>query len=179
MFYVFFADGFEELEATAPVDILKRGGVEVLTAGVYSRDVCGAHGIRYFTDITIDEVELTELDGVILPGGIPGTPNLDKSEKLHNILDFAFNNNRLICAICAAPSILGKAGFLYGKKATCYPGFEKSFKGGIYTGSKTEKDGNIITGAGAGAALDFAFEILAEVRGEEKASEVRKSMLAD
>lgn len=178
MFYIFLADGFEELEATAPIDILKRGGVEVLTVGVYSHEVCGSHGIKYFTDITIDEVDLTKLDGIILPGGIPGTPNLDKSVKLHNILDFAFKNEKLMCAICAAPSIFGKAGYLNGKKATCYPGFENTFGTGIYTGAKAEKDKNIITGAGAGTAYDFAFEILGAAKNAETVAEVKKSMLA-
>ncbi len=174
MFYLFLADGFEEIEALATVDILRRGGVEILTVGVTGAEPEGAHGIRVKADITLELVEPDKMEGMILPGGIPGTPNLEKNEKVQALLDFAAENKLWICAICAAPSILGNKGLLSGRKATCYPGFEK-YLTGAEIGAGVCVDENFITGQGAGKSLDFAFAILDAIG--KDSSELRKGML--
>ncbi len=159
MFYLFLADGFEEIEALATVDILRRADVPVLTVGVTGNTVEGAHGIRVEADILLESVEPDKMQGMILPGGIPGTPNLENSDGVSKLIDFAVENDLWLAAICAAPSILGKKGLLAGKKATCYPGFEQYLTGAI-TGGRVCVDGHIITGQGAGATLEFAYTIL-------------------
>lgn len=177
MIYVFLAEGFEECEALAPVDILRRGGLEVKTVGVGSKTVVGSHGIPVVADITESEVLTENLQAVVLPGGLPGTLNLEKSDTVQKMLDYARANSAFICAICAAPSILGHKGFLEGKKAICFTGFEKDLYGAEIVDMPTVKDGKIITAAGAGAAFDFGFAILAAVTGDEMAAEnLRKNM---
>ena len=170
MVYVFLADGFEEIEALAPVDILRRGNVEVKTVGVTGNIVNGSHGIPVVCDIALDDVKKSDIEAVVLPGGLPGATNLEKSAKVQEILDFVFENNIFIAAICAAPSILGHKGFLKGRKATCYSGFETELFGADYTGAPVESDGNIITARGAGVALDFGFELLSAIKGSDDTS---------
>lgn len=174
MFYLFLADGFEEIEALATVDILRRAEVPVLTVGVNGPTAEGAHGIRVEADILLENVEPDRMQGMILPGGIPGTPNLEASEGVMRLLDFAAENGLWIAAICAAPSILGKKGLLSGKKATCYPGFETALDGAVL-GEGVCVDGRIITGQAAGVAADFAFAI-AKAAGKD-ADAVKKAML--
>lgn len=159
MFYLFLADGFEEIEALATVDVLRRADVPVLTVGTNGKNIVGAHGISVEADIELDAVELDKIEGLILPGGMPGTTNLDENPKVSALVDFAAQNNLWLCAICAAPMILGKKGLLNGKNATCYPGFEGYLKGAVI-GKGVCVDGNIITANGAGAALPFAYAIL-------------------
>ena len=177
MVYVFLAEGFEELEALAPVDVLRRGGVEVKTVGVSGIDVTGSHGISVRCDIGIDEATFENLNAVILPGGMPGTVNLEKSDKVMTFVDYTAQNGLVLGAICAAPSILGHKGLLVGKRATCFTGFEKELKGATVVNEPAVRDGNIITSWGAGGAFDFAFELLAAISGDEKkAAELKKSM---
>ncbi len=156
MVYVFLAEGFEELEALAPVDVLRRAGVEVKTVGVTGKTVSGSHGISVKSDILIDEVQFDGLNGIILPGGMPGTVNLEENQTVQKFIDFAARNAKIIGAICAAPSILGHKGLLKNKKATCYIGFEKELAGAEIVNVSAVRDGNIITGHGAGGAMDFA-----------------------
>lgn len=160
MVYVFLADGFEEVEALCPVDILRRGGIDVKTVGVTGKTVMGAHNIPVVADITVEEAVFDGLDAVILPGGMPGTLNLQKDGTVEEFIKFAVDKGLLLAAICAAPSILGKLGILNGKKAVCYPGFEKELCGAQVLDLPCVKDGNIITGKGAGAAFDFGFLLL-------------------
>jgi len=162
MFYLLLADGFEEIEALATVDILRRADIPVLTVGVTGQMVEGTHGIRVESDIPLDAVEPDKMTGIILPGGIPGTPNLENSQGVSKLIDFANENGLWIAAICAAPSILGKKGLLTGKKATCYPGFE-AFLSGAVLSEGVCVDGNIITAQAAGVALDFAYRIVEAV----------------
>ena len=176
MVYVFLAEGFEEVEALSPVDILRRGGVAVKTVGIGGKTVTGSHGISVFSDIAEDEIKLDEIEAVILPGGMPGTLNLEKNSTVKAALQFAAENGKLIGAICAAPSILGKAGLLDGKLATCFPGFEEYLSGAEYTDEPAVKDGNIITSRGAGAALEFGFFLLAALKGETAADKLRLAM---
>ncbi|MBE6728364.1 MAG: DJ-1/PfpI family protein [Ruminococcaceae bacterium] len=176
MVYVFLADGFEEVEALAPVDILRRAGIEVLTVGVTGKNVVGAHNITVTADITCNELETANLQGVVLPGGMPGTLNLEKDEAVQRFIDIASKDNILLAAICAAPSILGHKGLLKNKKATCFPGFEKELIGAAVTNDCVVRDGNIITGRGAGAALEFGLQLVAYFKDAETAEKLRKSM---
>lgn len=176
MVYVFLADGFEEIEALAPVDILRRGGAEVKTVGVGSDTVTGSHGISVFCDIPESEVNFNDIEAVILPGGMPGTLNLQKSETVNAAMEYAYKNGKILGAICAAPSIPGKAGLLSGKRATCFPGFEKYLEGAVVVDEPAVRDGNIITSRGAGAALRFGYALLSALKGETAAEELRRSM---
>ena len=177
MVYVFLADGFEELEALAPVDILRRGGCEVKTVGVGGKTAVGAHNIPVVCDITAEEAVTDRLQAIILPGGMPGTLNLEKSDCVQKFIDFAAENGICIGAICAAPSILGHKGLLKGKKATCFPGFEKDLIGAEFSDVPVVTDGKITTAYGAGAAFDFGFRLLSELTGDkESADPLKKSM---
>ncbi|MBE6811382.1 MAG: DJ-1/PfpI family protein [Ruminococcaceae bacterium] len=173
MIYLFLAEGFEEIEALTPVDYLRRAGIIVTTVGVGAKNITGAHNITVAADITTQELpENADFDGVILPGGMPGTLNLEKDTTVMHFVNRAYNENKLLCAICAAPSVLGHAGILNGKKATCFPGFEEDLTGAVATGAPVEKDGNIITARGAGVAADFAFAIIAACKDQETADKI-------
>lgn len=177
MVYCFLADGFEETEAIAPVDMLRRAGVTVKTVGIGKSVITGSHGLSVICDLTDSEVRLTdELDGVILPGGMPGTLNLDSSQAVHSAVDFAVSHQKLVCAICAAPSILGRKGLLSGKKAIAFPGFEKELEGAIISKDPVVKDGVFITAKGAGVAVDFGLEIVAALVSRAKSDEIRSSI---
>lgn len=178
MVYIFLADGFEECEALVPLDILRRGGIEVSTVGVTGKSVTGAHGITVTADIDSEEAVIDNLKAVVLPGGMPGTLNLEKSETVQKFIDFAADKGALICAICAAPSVLGHKGLLNGKKATCFPGFEKELYGARFEDVKAVSDGKIITACGAGAAFEFGFKILTALTGDKTAAEqLAKAMM--
>ncbi len=161
MIYVFFANGFEEVEALTQVDMLRRCELEVKTVGIPSRMVKGAHGITVVCDILPEEMDFNKIDGIVLPGGMPGTLNLEQSADVQSAIDYCIGNDKIIGAICAAPSILGHRGLLNGKKAVCFPGFENELGDALYTDLPTVRDGNIITSKGAGTAFQFAF-MLAE-----------------
>lgn len=176
MVYVFLAEGFEEMEALAPIDLLRRVGVEVTTVGVGGKLIKGAHGVGFTADSDGEGLDFSDVDCVVLPGGMPGTTNLDASPMVEACLMKAAEKKALIAAICAAPSVLGHKGLLKGKKATCFPGFEEDLLGALHTGAPVEKDGNIITARGAGVALDFALALVAELKGETAAKELRESL---
>ena len=131
MFYVFLAEGFEETEALAPVDVMRRAKLDVKTVGVTGECVTSSHGVPVKADITIDNIDLDDVQGVVLPGGMPGTLNLEANEKVLETVKYSCENGKIVAAICAAPSILGHLGILDGKKTTCFPGFEKELKGAI------------------------------------------------
>ena len=160
MVYVFLAEGFEETEAITPIDLLRRAGADVVTVGVMGKTVKGSHGIPVISDITIDEVEPENAELAVLPGGGIGTKNLAASSEVAEILRYCYDNNKLIGAICAAPSVLGQLGFLKGRKAVCYPGFEEKLTGAQVLDVPAVTDGNIITARGAGAALEFSYELI-------------------
>ncbi len=177
MIYLFLAPGFEEIEALLPLDLLRRARLDVTTVGVGARDITGSHAITVKADITDAEFNDNSPECVILPGGMPGTKNLDASPVVHKALDDALENNSLICAICAAPMILGKRGILRGKKATCFPGFEE-YLDGATVGGRVVRDGRVITGIGMGAALEFGIEIVAAIKGREEAEKLAAAVLA-
>lgn len=177
MFYCFLATGFEEIEAVTTVDMLRRAGVEVTTVSVDgdgNNIVTGAHGITVKADA--DKVSFDNMEGIILPGGMPGTINLENSSQVQLSLDFCLANNLYIFAICAAPQILGHKGILEGKNATCYPGFETELKGAVLSTLSAVKDGKVITSKGPGATVEFAAEIIKELKGEKVAFELKESM---
>ena len=176
MFYVFLANGFEECEALAPVDILRRADIAVKTVGVGGKTIIGSHGISVNCDTDNSNLTTDGLEGIILPGGMPGTLNLEKDSTVQKFIDYSACNNLLICAICAAPSILGHKNLLNGKTATCFPGFEKDLLGATLSPDPVVRDGNIITAYGAGAAFDFGFEILSAVKGKDFSDNLRKQM---
>lgn len=177
MIYCFLAEGFEEVEALTAVDMIRRAGLELKTVGVGDKYICGAHGIKVECDCTQDEILLdNNLDAVVLPGGMPGTLNLEKSRTVQSAIDYAAQNSKLICAICAAPLILGHKGLLAGKEAIAYPGFEKELTGATLSEKYVVCDGNIITAKGAGVAVEFSLEIVAYLSGWEKSEEIRKAI---
>lgn len=176
MIYIFLADGFEECEALAPIDILRRENIEIKTVGVGVETVTGSHGIPIVCDLKTSEITTDDLDGIILPGGMPGTLNLQKDKTVNQYIDFCAQNGKLICAICAAPLILGNKNLLQNKNATCYPGFEKELIGANIFKKCVVKDGNIITACGAGAAFDFGFEILSYLKDQKTADNLKIQM---
>lgn len=177
MIYVFLADGFEEVEALAPVDILRRAGLEVQTVGVTGKIVMGKHNIPVTADIEISEMTLdNDLQAVVLPGGLPGAENLDASKEVQHAIDFAAQNGKFLCAICAAPFILGKKGLLSGKNAICYPGFENDLQGAVISDRAVCCDGDCITAKGMGVAVDFGLEIVAALLNRETADKIRESI---
>lgn len=178
MVYVFLAEGFEETEAVVTIDILRRGYADVKTVSISGdKSVTGAHGITLMADIAISEVKKADAEAFILPGGMPGTTNLAESEEVKELLLYGNENDKLICAICAAPSVLGKLGILKGKRAVCYPGFEDYLDGAKVYEVPVMHDGNIITSRGAGTAHLFAVEILTALKGDLVAEPVVKGML--
>ena len=177
MVYIFLSFGFEEIEALAVVDVLRRAEIDIKTVGVGSKTIVGAHNIPIVCDLVDSEVNPDEnTQAVVLPGGMPGTLNLEKSEKVCEFLDYMYENKKLICAICAAPSILGHKGMLKGKRAVCFPGFESELEGAINTQKYVEKDENIITARGMGSAIKFALAIGARFVGTEKMKEIEASL---
>ncbi len=174
MVFLMLADGFEETEAFAPLDILRRAGVEVRTVGITGAQVTSSHGIPVAADVTPAQVDLTQADMVILPGGMPGTKNLYASEFVRGAVTFCIEHSRYVAAICAAPSIvLGGMGLLEGRKATCYPGMESGMTGAHAQDLPVCVDGKIITGRAAGAAFDFGLALCTALRGQETADKVR------
>lgn len=180
MVYVFLADGFEEIEALTPVDLLRRAGVEVSTVSIYPdrRNVTGARSVEVVADTTIDRIQ-ENADIYVLPGGMPGTVNLLECGPLMDLIDRANSEGRKIAAICAAPArILGQRGMLKGKKATCYPGLEDFLEGATPVIKTVVTDGNITTSRGLGTAVDFACELITLLCGKQKSDEIRSSVVA-
>ena len=176
---LFFANGTEEVEALTAVDLLRRAGAQVTLAGIGGREVTGSHGIRITADVSEDEISSYDYDMAVVPGGMPGTMHMDASAVVDKMLAAVSENGGFLAAICAAPLVLGKRGYLNGKKAICYPGFESYLTGASLSESRVCRDGKIITAAGAGVALDFALALIGALYGEEKSNEIRASVLAD
>lgn len=179
MVYVLLANGFEEVEALAPVDVLRRAGIEVKTVAVEDVNdylITGSHGITVKVDLLVEDIPKENIDAIILPGGMPGTANLEANKYVIDTIHYCHENGKLIAAICAAPSILGHLGLLSGKKATCFPGYEKDLHCAVFTGGSVVTDGNIITADGVGNAIRFGQAIAAYFVGGEAARRVTESM---
>ena len=180
MVYMFLANGFEEVEALCPLDLLRRAGVEVTTVGLNGAEtVMGAHGICVHADLPDTMLRDSHPDMIILPGGMPGAKNLDDSRTVDAMLRVAAANGAYLAAICAAPMVLGHRGYLKNKIAVCYPGFEDELEGASISNQRVVRDGNVITAAGMGVALDFGLELVAALRGVESAEQLRRAVLAE
>ena len=172
------AMGFEEIEALALVDILRRADIEVVLAGLISGPITGAHNISVVPDTTIDDVDSATFEMIVLPGGQPGTDNLNADPRIHGLLNEFAANDKLIGAICAAPIVLAASGLLRGKKATCYPTYRDRLQGGIYEDSPVVTDGSIITSQGPGTAIPFGLAITARLANPHTSKGVAQAMLA-
>lgn len=175
---VFLATGFEEMEAIGTVDILRRGGIETKIVSITGEHkVSGAHGIEVTADALFCDTDFSNTDALVLPGGMPGSKNLNEHEPLKELLIQQYKQGKLVAAICAAPLVLGGLGFLKGRRATCYPGFEPTLIGANVTGEAVEKDGNIITGRGPGLVQNFALALVAELKSKAVAEEIAAGLL--
>ena len=181
MVYVLLAEGFEEVEALAPVDILRRGGVEVRTVGMTGRTVTGSHGIPVVADILPEEVTAEGMELLVFPGGLPGSDNLNDSPHTDRFLAMADEAGAHIAAICAAPYLLGRRGLLDGVVATSYPApkFRAQLLGAMVTDERVVTDGRVPTAAGMGVAEAFGLQLLAILRGEETAAGIAEAALID
>ena len=178
MIFMILKDGFEETEAIATWDFIKRAGIDIKTVS-NKCEIKGTHGLIVKTDCLFSDIIKDDISGVILPGGQPGSDNLFNCDKTTEILEYCYNKGLLIGAICAAPYILGKREYLKGKEATCFPGFENELLGAKVKSDKAVCDGNIITAKGMGASFKFGYEIVKYIKGEECAEKIRKSIFAD
>ncbi|MCR5850092.1 MAG: DJ-1/PfpI family protein [Bacteroidaceae bacterium] len=178
MIYVFLATGFEDIEALAPVDIMRRAGLDVQTVSITGeRVVESAHEVGIVADLLLPDVDFSEAEMLVLPGGLPGSTNLDACQPLTQAIVRHFEAGGAIAAICAAPLVFGHLGLLQGRRATCYPGVEPELKGATYTAAIVEQDGNIITGKGPGAAFEFGYTIVEFFRGEGVSQALRNGMI--
>lgn len=175
---IFFANGFEEVEGLTVVDIVRRAGIEIDMVSV-TGEICveGAHKIKIMADKLFEDMDFNEYDMAVIPGGIPGTPNLQAHEGVISTLKEFYNENKYIGAICAAPSILGGLGFLDGKNATCYPGYENKLGTAHVKDVKAVKSDNIITGQALGGAIEFALKIVEALDGADKANKVKNAIV--
>ena len=175
--YEFLANGFEEVEALAPVDILRRGGVDIKTVSVTgSLFVESSHGVTLKADMLFEDADLKDADLLMIPGGMPGSTNLNAHDGVRKAMLDQYNKGKRVGAICAAPMVLGSIGILTGKRATCSPGFEKYMDGATYTHELFTVDGNIITGEGPAATLPYAYKILSFFIGDEKVKALQSKM---
>ena len=181
MVYMFLANGFEEIEALCPLDLLRRAGVEVKTVAVGgdALRVTGSHGITVLADMDEKDFADEAPEMVILPGGMPGSTNLDNSAVVDAAIRAALANDAYLAAICAAPMVLGKRDILQGKRAICFPGFEEYLRGANVAAERVVRDGKIITAAGMGVALDFGLALVAALCGKDAALTLRRAVLAD
>lgn len=179
MVYILLGTGFEEMEAIAPLDLMRRAGISVMTVGINGKTVYGGHGIGVEADITIDEIDLTDLEMVVLPGGLGGVASVRASKSAMDVLQFAGENNKYVAAICAGPTVLADLHITDGKKAVCYPGCESQMGSAqILTHLPCVQDGNVITGASAGCAVPFGLALIAALKGEETAKEIGKQIVS-
>jgi 4-methyl-5(b-hydroxyethyl)-thiazole monophosphate biosynthesis len=177
MVYIFFAHGFEEIEAVTPLDILRRADITVHSVGISSKTVTGSHGLTVHCDMLDKQITNAKgLEMIVLPGG-PGVAALEKSPVVSAYIEHTIKNGLWISAICAAPSILGGKGLLNGKRVTCFPTYaDKLGEGAVYTGEPVEVDGKLVTSRGAGTALEFALKLVEVLKGREKAEEIRAAI---
>ena len=176
MIYLFLAQGFEETEAVVPLDLLRRAGAEVRTVGIGGKRITGSHGIEVTADLEEGRADLSDMEMLILPGGVPGTPNLEKSAAVRAAVSYCAENGKKVAAICAAPSILGHMGLLSGHGAACFPGYEKDLKGAEVTMAPVCVSGNIITARGAGVALLFGLKLVEVLFGKKKSDEIKEKV---
>ena len=177
MVYMLLGTGFEETEAIAPLDLLRRAGIEVQTVGVNGKIVYGGHGIGIEADITIDEMDLSAMEMIVLPGGLGGVASIKASEQAMNAVRFSWEKGKYVAAICAGPTILAALGITDGKKATCYPGCEEQMGNAIMVSAAAVTDGRVITGTSAGCAVPFGLQLIAALKGQEAADTIARQIV--
>ena len=178
MVYMLLGTGFEETEAIAPLDLLRRAGIEVLTVGVNGKTIYGGHNIGIEADITLPEMDLTDLDMIILPGGLGGVASVRASKEAMDALQFAWENGKFVAAICAGPTVLADLGITSGKKATCYPGCETGMGDAtMQDNAPFVRDGNLITGTSAGCAIAFGLALIAAMKGQQAADTIAQQIV--
>ena len=178
MVYMLLGTGFEETEAIAPLDLLRRAGVEVLTVGVTGKTVFGGHNIGVEADITMDEMDLTNLEMIILPGGLGGVASARASKPALDALKFAWGNDKYVAAICAGPTVLADLGITDGKNATCYPGCESGMgSANMISDAACVRDGKLITGTSAGCAIPFGLALVEALKGKEAADAIARQIV--
>ena len=179
MIAILLADGFEEIEALTPLDMLRRAGLDVKLVGTGGRIATGSHGVSVVCDIVADEINENEVSAVIFPGGMPGALNLDSAPITDKLIESVTKRGGRLAAICAAPLVLGRRGLLRGKRAVCYPGFEKELVGAEIADCGVVTDGNITTAKGMGVSLDFALELVGLICGEEKKNQLSDAVMKE
>lgn len=178
MVYMLLGTGFEETEAIAPLDLLRRAGIQVLTVGINGKTVYGGHNIGIEADITIDQMDLTDLDMIIIPGGLGGVASVRASKAAMDALSFAHNNDKFVAAICAGPTVLADLGITDGKNATCYPGCEDGMgSANMIANAPCVTDGKLITGTSAGCAIPFGLALITALKGGEAAKAVETQIV--
>lgn len=177
MVYVLLGTGFEETEAIAPIDLLRRANIPVLTVGLNGKTIYGGHGIGIEADITIEELDLTDLEMIVLPGGLGGVASIRACDAAMDAIRFAHTNGKFTAAICAGPTVLADLGITEGKNAVCYPGCEGAMGGANMQNSAALQDGKLITGASAGCAVKFGLALIAALKGQEAANTVAEQIV--
>ena len=177
MVYVLLGTGFEETEAIAPVDLLRRAGVQVQTVGLNEKTVFGGHGIGIEADITIEQMDLSSLEMIVLPGGLGGVASIKASPAAMDTIRYAYENQAYIAAICAAPTILAELGILSGKTAVCYPGCEEGMSHVTIADLPAVRDGHIITGTSAGCAVSFGLALIEALKGSAEAQRIEQQIV--
>lgn len=177
MVYVLLGTGFEEIEAIAPIDLLRRAGIGVITVGLNGQTIVGSHNIPITADITVGQMDLACLDMLVLPGGLGGVRSIRGCAKAMDALRFAYDNDRFIAAICAAPTILADLHITDGINAVCYPGCEAEMGSAVMGDAAVVRHGNIITGTSAGCALPFALELIGALKGTAEAERIKNQIV--
>lgn len=178
MVYVLLGTGFEEMEAIAPIDLLRRAGIDVKTVGVTGKTVYGSHGIGVEADILPEDMELDAMEMIVLPGGLGGVASTRASKPALDALRYGWDQGRFVAAICAGPTVLADLGITDGRNATCYPGCEGQMgSANMQPGAAAVRDGKLITGTSAGCAIPFALELIRALRGEEKAQAIAQQIV--
>ncbi len=177
MVYVLLGTGFEETEAIAPLDLLRRAGISVLTVGIDGKVIYGSHSIGIEADITLDEVNLCDVEMIVLPGGLGGVQSIGESEKAMDVIRFAHQNGKFVAAICAAPTILAQLGITNGLDAVCYPGCESKMGSAKMVTAPCVRSGKVITGTSAGCAIPFGLALVAALKGQAEADRIAKQIV--
>ena len=178
MVYVLLGTGFEEVEAIAPIDLMRRAGISVLTVGITGKTVYGGHNIGIEADITLDEMDLTDLEMIVLPGGLGGVASARASQGALDALRFAWDNGKFVAAICAGPTVLADLHITDGKNATCYPGCESGMgSANMVPGAPCVRDGNLITGMSAGCASPFTLALIEALKGADAAKAIASQIV--
>lgn len=178
MVYILLGTGFEEIEALTPIDLLRRAGISVMTVGINGKNIAGGHGITVEADITIGQMDLTNMDMIVLPGGLGGVASIRASQEAMAAIKFAYENQKFVAAICAGPTVLADLHITNNRNAVCYPGCESGMgNANMLSDKPCVQDGNIITAASAGCAIPFALSLISALKGSEIAESIRQQIV--